>query len=433
MSFFNKLLKKDELSNKDVPRNESGYIDRQKISAEKIDQMQRIEASEKYQKKIYKKFYSNYPEKPFISQDREFNTDWINQELVSLVPLKNMTRYADGLLPGHVYMLHWIQSSNKKRRIPSYFEYKYGIEFVQEREFLKERGYLSDDYTITDLGLKAIEKHGEVVQDSKKPKFSRSTPSLELDALKNIGDDESESKRISLFKDLIDLIWEQNYIESTALKTDEERRNHIQSFYEKLMPYEKYMPDECVQYYTGLTIDSYVSQPLRITPLGNDFAALDEDGDYEMWINSYKKHGLDFETWKVKIGNNAKKSNIEKFTLYQNEVKRTSDNYYELMYILKNNWSALIKEKDYNGVLADWFEKDCLFDIFLLNKMIAIDKKYDEAVPKLTSCPAAELLIRLYKRQGRVDEAINICNQMIASNVAENKFTNIVTKLSGGQ
>ena len=75
---------------------------------------------------------------PFISQDREYNTDWIDQEFVSLVPFENMTRYDDGLLPGHAYMLYWIRKYKSGRRIPAYFEYDYGIEFMKEREFLKD-------------------------------------------------------------------------------------------------------------------------------------------------------------------------------------------------------------------------------------------------------------------------------------------------------
>ena len=52
---------------------------RNKIDADKIDKMQRIEAGDAYKERIYKKYYRHYPEKPFISQDRELNTDWLKQ------------------------------------------------------------------------------------------------------------------------------------------------------------------------------------------------------------------------------------------------------------------------------------------------------------------------------------------------------------------
>ena len=78
-----------------------------------------------------------------------------------------MTRYSDGLLPGHVYMLYWIDKQNRKR-IPSYFEYTYGINFYKEKNFLEDKGYIIDD-KITELGKKAITSHYEVIE-AKHPK-----------------------------------------------------------------------------------------------------------------------------------------------------------------------------------------------------------------------------------------------------------------------
>lgn len=97
-------------------------VDRYSIPAERIDAMQRIKASDTYCQKIYKRFYKDYPEKPFISQDRELNTDWIEQAEMfpeqSIIPKSMMYRYPDGLLPGHVYMLYWLNKYNNKK-VPS--------------------------------------------------------------------------------------------------------------------------------------------------------------------------------------------------------------------------------------------------------------------------------------------------------------------------
>lgn len=177
MGFFSKVFKKNERTANNVPRDKYGMIKRFEIPAERIDQMQKIEASEKYRRKIYRRFYSGYPEMPFISQDREYNTDWIDQEFVSLVPFENMTRYDDGLLPGHAYMLYWIRKYKSGRRIPAYFEYDYGIEFMKEREFLKDRKYLDEYYKVTALGESAIQRHLNVIEKRHpKPSYTSKTP-----------------------------------------------------------------------------------------------------------------------------------------------------------------------------------------------------------------------------------------------------------------
>lgn len=145
----------------------STQVERNQISSEVIDRMQRINASEKYQNMIYEKFYSSYPEKQFISQDRELNTNWIEQvdlfHAQSLVEKSMMIRYKDGLLPGHIYMLYWLEKY-KNKRIPVYFEYKYGIEFEKEKIFLEENGFLNNGVP-TVKGKDFLEQHINVVEE----------------------------------------------------------------------------------------------------------------------------------------------------------------------------------------------------------------------------------------------------------------------------
>lgn len=87
----------------------------------------------------------------------------------SIIPKSIMKRYADGLLPGHVYMLYWL-GKYKNKKIPSYFEYKYGIDFEKERGFLIENGYLGDDNKPTAKGEKVIDKHKSVIEKHSYPK-----------------------------------------------------------------------------------------------------------------------------------------------------------------------------------------------------------------------------------------------------------------------
>nr|WP_288451284.1 hypothetical protein [uncultured Anaerostipes sp.] len=151
-----------------APRTTS--IKRNQLPANEIDRMQRIEASASYKNKIYNLFYKNYSEKPFISQDREINTDWLNQAEIfpeqSVIPKKMMSRFSDGLLPGHVYMLHWIDKVHRKR-IPAYFEYEFGIEFEREKNFLIKNGYLNESGKLTEKGHKAVSVHNNVIKNKK--------------------------------------------------------------------------------------------------------------------------------------------------------------------------------------------------------------------------------------------------------------------------
>ncbi|SHK80443.1 minor capsid protein [Hespellia stercorisuis] len=124
---------------------------------------------------IYQKYYSDYTDKPYISDERDIS-EWLERiELFpkqSLIPKSVMKRYADGLLPGHVYMLYWLNKYTGKK-VPSYFEYKYGIDFEHEKPFLISNGFLENDQP-TKKGLNAIEKHISVInkhqEGNKKPK-----------------------------------------------------------------------------------------------------------------------------------------------------------------------------------------------------------------------------------------------------------------------
>ena len=84
---------------------------------------------------IYQKYYADYPEKPYISNERNIQ-EWLKRAEMfpsqSLVSRNMMIRYNDGLLPGHIYMLYWLKKYSTKR-IPTYFEYKYGISFEKEK------------------------------------------------------------------------------------------------------------------------------------------------------------------------------------------------------------------------------------------------------------------------------------------------------------
>lgn len=124
--------------------------------------------------KIVSIFYADFPETPYISSDRK--ADWIDRakNFPKTVPVQRsmMVRFADGLLPGHVYMLYWLRKYTNKK-VPAYFEYKYGIDFEKEKAFLFENGFLNDMDKPTEKGEKAIVRHEKVVENhSPKPDLS---------------------------------------------------------------------------------------------------------------------------------------------------------------------------------------------------------------------------------------------------------------------
>lgn len=141
-------------------------VDRRTIAPAQIDDMQKMPASERYRDKIHRKYYNSYPVKPFISLDRERNTNWLEQAEIfpkqAIIPVGMMTPFNDGLLPGHIYLLYWV-GKNGQKRVPSYFEYKYGIEFEKEKQFLISTGYLADNKP-TSKGTDAIVAHFDVIE-----------------------------------------------------------------------------------------------------------------------------------------------------------------------------------------------------------------------------------------------------------------------------
>jgi len=85
------------------------------------------------------KVYQNYPEQPYVSPDRDIDS-WLKRvemlPVQSVVAIEMMTRNKDGLLPGHIYLLHWLNKFTNKK-VPVYFEFKYGINIEKEITFLQ--------------------------------------------------------------------------------------------------------------------------------------------------------------------------------------------------------------------------------------------------------------------------------------------------------
>lgn len=132
-------------------------------------------------------YYRDYPEIPYISPDRDME-DW--NEKVSMFPnmlvkREMMVRNEDGLLPGHVYMLYWLNKYSNKR-IPAYFEYKYGLNFENELDFLQSKGLLDNKKKPTEKGFFIMEKYHNVIEEHNKKNRKKTDEELYLEAMKSI-------------------------------------------------------------------------------------------------------------------------------------------------------------------------------------------------------------------------------------------------------
>lgn len=159
-----RIYTKHPASKKSPQKNFKKYVPDERDLAGQRD------ASKSYRKEIIQKYYSDYLYDPFISEDREQNSTWLKQVAMfpdqSLVKREMMTRFKDGFLPGHIYMLYWLDKyPYGYRRIPSYFEYKYGIGFVKELKLLQRYGYVDDKGKPTDKGIEKLKEHYEVVEN----------------------------------------------------------------------------------------------------------------------------------------------------------------------------------------------------------------------------------------------------------------------------
>lgn len=115
-------------------------------------------------------YYSDYPEKPFVSLNRDFK-DWLARvegtggvfKEQMLVNSKMMTRLDNGLLPGHIYLLYWLDKQKKEKEFPGYFEYSYGIDANAEADNLQQWGLLDESHKLTKEGWEVVKSHWDIV------------------------------------------------------------------------------------------------------------------------------------------------------------------------------------------------------------------------------------------------------------------------------
>ncbi|MEG0268134.1 MAG: hypothetical protein RR649_05140 [Carnobacterium sp.] len=112
--------------------------------------------------------YQDYAEAPYISPNRDLE-EWLNSVSIgsgNTVPKRNMIRFEEDILPGHLILLWRINfgTFTNTSVFPKYFEYDYGINAKQTLDEVQQMGYakeLSATDSLTHLNaaqLKAIFK-----------------------------------------------------------------------------------------------------------------------------------------------------------------------------------------------------------------------------------------------------------------------------------
>lgn len=124
--------------------------------------------------------YQDHDEVPYLSPKRNLE-DWLSAVRIGseqLVPKRNMIRFEEDVLPGHLILLWRIQfgTFTNTSGFPKYFEYDYGINAEQALEELQQKGYAREFSASESLvhlnaaNLKAILKNSGVSGYSKMKK-----------------------------------------------------------------------------------------------------------------------------------------------------------------------------------------------------------------------------------------------------------------------
>lgn len=131
--------------------------------------------------------------------------------------------------------------------------------------------------------------------------------------------------------------------------------------------------------------------------------------DYDNWLDFIDCGGSSKEWERLKKENKwvFPESEAEKFQRYLKEVDAVAGRYFDKMQEIEKDWSVMYNLKTYTGSIADKFEKKCLANIADYREMRRIDSKYGEKTA--TNIPAFRRLAMLYEKQGRFEDAVEVC------------------------
>lgn len=153
--------------------------------------------------------------------------------------------------------------------------------------------------------------------------------------------------------------------------------------------------------------------------------------EYDNWLEYLDKGGTS-EQWEwLKKANNWKflKSETEKFTEYDMELRPIFNKYLKLLNLIEQQWSDLYKSKDYNGRLASEVEKKCYKAISYYEQIQSIDLKHNQST--MNGSPIYTKLALLYERRRDYEKGIKVCKAAIKIGMNESGRMEKLIKKSG--
>lgn len=120
---------------------------------------------------LYKKLsYKKIPALPKETEEVEKILENYKTIPSVLVPKEYMESLRDHLMFGHIVMLWWL-SKTKRKQIPQYFLYDYGLDFEKELIFLRNNNYIDANNNLTKKGLEFLNAHKNIVRKHKAKKL----------------------------------------------------------------------------------------------------------------------------------------------------------------------------------------------------------------------------------------------------------------------
>lgn len=163
--------------------------------------------------------YETYPEFPVMSADRDVDI-WLQAVAngsVTIVPKEHMTRNEDGLLPGEVLLLDWVNEKDSTfTDFPDFFEIEFGIDPVEATNQLLFSDYLDilnepsvlEFWSLTQLN-DVLEENGLTICSDKKKAITKIKKEFSKDYITNMIDPgiyvlmEKGQKIVEKYADLI--------------------------------------------------------------------------------------------------------------------------------------------------------------------------------------------------------------------------------------
>lgn len=197
---------------------------------------------------------------------------------------------------------------------------------------------------------------------------------------------------------MIDRYWLKTSHHILSLKTEKAKQNARESFLKSFEPFNlKLSPSNHIhlqELYNGSSSVKNASS-----------CVYSNKEAYDIWLNSYSKHQLSYESWfksqDIKIADSS-------YEAWEKEQRPIADRYFPQLLKIKNDWSEIYQSKNYFSSQADEFERFCKANLQLFLKLNEIDKTYNQSA--ISNVPAIDKLSLLYFRRKDYESCIDICN-----------------------